>query len=74
MSVSELAEALGMEKGGKLSAALGQLCEAGFVALDAGRNPETGAKLLLGFLSTGEFPSDATIAARYVPDETFPRR
>lgn len=45
MSVSELAEALGMEKGGKLSAALGQLCEAGFVALDAGRNPETGAKI-----------------------------
>ena len=74
MTVSELAESLGMEKGGKLSAALGQLCEAGFVALDAGRNPETGAKLLLGFLSTGEFPSDATIAARYVPDATFPRR
>ena len=45
MTVSELAESLGMEKGGKLSAALGQLCEAGFVALDAGRNPETGAKI-----------------------------
>ncbi len=32
------------------------------------------ADLMLGFLSTGEFPSNATIAARYVPDETFPRR
>ena len=32
------------------------------------------ADLLLEFLSTGEFPSSATIAARYVPDETFPRR
>ena len=44
-TVTELAEALGMEKGGKLSSALGQLCEAGLVALDAGRNPETGAKI-----------------------------
>ena len=44
-SVTELAEALGMEKGGKLSSALSQLCEAGLVALDAGRNPETGAKI-----------------------------
>lgn len=44
-TVTELAEALGMEKGGKLSAALVQLCEAGFVALDAGRNPDTGAKI-----------------------------
>ena len=43
--MTELAEALGMEKGGKLSSALGQLCEAGLVALDAGRNPETGAKI-----------------------------
>ena len=32
------------------------------------------ADILLEFLSAGEFPSDATIAARYVPDETFPRR
>lgn len=32
------------------------------------------ADLLLEFLSTGEFPSDAKIAARYVPAETFPRR
>ena len=32
------------------------------------------ADLLLEFLATGEFPSNATIAARYVPDETFPRR
>ncbi len=44
-TVTELAEALGMEKGGKLSSALSQLCEAGLVALDAGRNPETGAKI-----------------------------
>lgn len=44
-TVTELAEALGMGKGGKLSSALGQLCEAGLVALDAGRNPETGAKI-----------------------------
>ena len=45
MTVTELAAVLGMEKGGKLSSALGQLCEAGFVALDAGRNPETGTKI-----------------------------
>ena len=44
-TVTELAEALGMEKGGKLSSALSQLCEAGLVALDAGKNPETGAKI-----------------------------
>ena len=44
-TVTELAEALGMEKGGKLSSALSQLCEAGLVALDAGRNPETGARI-----------------------------
>ncbi len=45
MTVTELAAALGMEKGGKLSSALGQLCESSFVALDAGRNPETGVKI-----------------------------
>lgn len=45
MTVTELSDALGMEKGGKLSSALGQLCESGFVALDAGRNPETGARI-----------------------------
>jgi DNA-binding LacI/PurR family transcriptional regulator len=32
------------------------------------------ADILLHFLSTGEFPSNAMISARYVPDETFPRR
>lgn len=43
LSVSEIAEALGMGKGGKISSALEQLAEAGLVAADAGRNPETGA-------------------------------
>ena len=43
MGVSELADALGMERGGKLSAALVELEEAGLVGLDAGKNPETGA-------------------------------
>ena len=43
LSVSEMAEALGMGKGGKISSALDQLAEAGLVAADAGRNPETGA-------------------------------
>lgn len=42
LSVSEIADALGMGKGGKISSALEQLSEAGLVAVDAGRNPETG--------------------------------
>ena len=42
LSVTEIAQALGMERGGKLSSALLQLEEAGFVAVDAGKNPETG--------------------------------
>jgi AAA+ ATPase superfamily predicted ATPase len=45
MGVSELADALGMERGGKLSAALVELEEAGLVGLDAGKNPETGASV-----------------------------
>ena len=42
-SVSEIATMLGVEKGGRISAALLQLVEAGFVSPDAGKNPETGA-------------------------------
>ena len=42
MGVSEISSALGMERGGKLSSALAELSEAGLVAMDAGRNPETG--------------------------------
>lgn len=42
-SVSEIATMLGVEKGGRISAALMQLVEAGFVSPDAGKNPETGA-------------------------------
>ena len=44
MSVTEVAHELGMEKGGKISDALELLKEAGLVALDAGRNPETGGR------------------------------
>ena len=42
-SVSEIATMLGVEKGGRISAALMQLVEAGFASPDAGKNPETGA-------------------------------
>ena len=42
MGVSEISRALGIERGGKISAALAELSEAGLVAMDAGRNPETG--------------------------------
>lgn len=42
-SLTEIAEALEMEKGGKLSEVLEQLEEAGLVASDSGRNPNTGA-------------------------------
>ena len=44
------------------------------IEYDPFKNGRRIADLLLEFLSTGVFPSDATIAARYVPDETFPRR
>jgi len=44
MSVTEVARELDMEKGGKISDALELLKEAGLVALDAGRNPETGSR------------------------------
>lgn len=42
-SVSEIAVTMGVEKSGRISGALAQLAEAGFVSPDAGRNPETGA-------------------------------
>ena len=42
LSVSEIADELRIERGGKISEALQQLEEAGLVAVDAGRNPETG--------------------------------
>lgn len=42
LSVSELAAALRMERGGKLSSALVELEEAGFVEPDDGKNPATG--------------------------------
>ena len=44
-SATEIAEALGMEKGGHVSGALLQLAEAGFVSGEAGLNPETGAEV-----------------------------
>lgn len=40
-----IASALKLEKGGGITDAIGQLQEAGLVALDAGRNPETGAAI-----------------------------
>jgi len=42
-TVSELSELLGVERGGNISSVLVRLREAGFVAADAGFNPETGA-------------------------------
>lgn len=44
-SVSEIAAALGVGKGGNITNAIEQLEEAGMVASDAGRNPETGAEV-----------------------------
>ena len=41
-SVTEIAAALGTEKSGRISSAMDELEEAGFVASDPGRNPETG--------------------------------
>ena len=42
MNVSEIAAALKVEKGGRLTDALKRLEESGFVSCDASRNPETG--------------------------------
>lgn len=44
-SVTEIAAALGTEKGGRISGALDTLAESGLVSADAGRNPETGAEV-----------------------------
>ena len=44
-TVSEIAGLLEMGKNGHISAALDQLAEAGFVAADQGRNPETGVDM-----------------------------
>ena len=41
-SVTEIAKSLGLEKGGRISEALSQLEEAGIVASDSGKNPESG--------------------------------
>lgn len=42
MTCSEVARRLGQARGGGLSEILNDLCEAGFLAADAGINPETG--------------------------------
>lgn len=42
-SVTEIAEALGVEKSGNITDALRQLEESGMVSADAGKNPATGA-------------------------------
>ena len=42
-TVSEIADILKMEKNGHISSSLAQLSEAGFVAAEQGKNPETGA-------------------------------
>ena len=44
-SVSEIADALGIEKGGDLSDVLAQLNESGIVASDRGKNPQTGTDI-----------------------------
>ena len=41
-SVTEIAKSLGLEKGGRISEALSQLEEAGIVASDSGKTPESG--------------------------------
>ena len=42
-SAAEVAEAIGMERGGRVSDALEQLVESGLVSADEGNNPATGA-------------------------------
>lgn len=44
-TVTEISEMLKVDKGGRISDALFQLEEAGFVSPEAGRNPETGAEV-----------------------------
>ncbi len=41
-SITEIAASLGTEKSGRISAAMEELEEAGFVSADPGKNPETG--------------------------------
>ena len=43
--VTEIAEALGAEKSGRISNALDDLVESGFVSSDPGKNPETGKEV-----------------------------
>lgn len=45
LSATEITEVLKIEKGGRVSDALFQLSEAGFISGDAARNPETGAEI-----------------------------
>ena len=45
LNVTEIASALGIEKGGRLSDALKRLEESGFIACDASRDPETGEEI-----------------------------
>lgn len=45
LGADAIATKIGVAKGGNISAALEQLKEAGLVAMDAGRNPETGAPI-----------------------------
>jgi len=42
MTVSEISKAIGTPKGGRISEALKRLVEAGLIASDSGKNPETG--------------------------------
>jgi len=42
-TVTEIAAALGVEKGGRITDAMDRLAEAGLVSPDVGQNPETGA-------------------------------
>ena len=44
-SVTEIADTLGVEKGGDLSSTISQLQESGLVAVDGGKNPKTGADI-----------------------------
>ena len=45
LTLTEIADALGIGKGGDISKSLEQLCESGMVADDGGRNPETGSEI-----------------------------
>ena len=44
-SVTEIADALGVGKGGNITNAVAQLEESGMIAADSGKNPETGAEV-----------------------------